>query len=62
MDAKIVNEKDGFAGVRNAGEDFINSDVKKCATKRGAVWDPDGLNLGGGEESNYISNLKCAIA
>ena len=35
VDAKVVNEKDGFAGVGNAEEDFVNSDEKKCATKRG---------------------------
>ena len=28
VDAKVVNEKDGFAGVGNAGKDFINSDDK----------------------------------
>jgi len=44
VDAKVVNEKDGFVGV---GNDFINSDKKKCATKRGALWDPVGLNLRG---------------
>ena len=28
LDAKVVNEKNEFAGVGNAGEDFINSDEK----------------------------------
>jgi len=61
IDAKVVNEKDGFAGVGNAGEDLVNSDEEKYATKRGALWDPVGLNLGG---RKVISNsiLKCAIA
>ena len=48
-------------GVGNAGEDFVNSDEKKCATKRGALWDLVGLNLGGREVISN-SNLKCAIA
>jgi len=60
VDAKVVNEKDGFACVGNAGEAFVNSDEKECATKRGALWDPVGLNLGGREVISN-SNLKCAI-
>ena len=61
VDAKVVNEKDGFAEVRNVREDFINNDEKKCATKRGALWDPFRLNL---EEREVISNSnwKYAIA
>jgi len=46
VDTKVVHEKDGFAGVGNGGGDFVNSDEEKCATKRGALWDPVGLNLG----------------
>jgi len=61
VDAKVVNEKDGFAGVRNAGEDFVNSDEKKCTTKRGALLDSVGLNLEGREVINNF-DLKCAIA
>jgi len=61
VNAKVVNEKDGFAEAGNAGEDFINSDDKKCVTKRGALWVPVGLNLGGREVISK-SNLKCAIA
>ena len=45
VNAKVVNEKDGFAGVGNAGEDFVNSNEKKYTTKRGALWDPVGLNV-----------------
>jgi len=33
VDAKVVNEKDGFAGIGNAGEGFVDNDEKKCATK-----------------------------
>ena len=33
VDAKVVNEKDEFAGVGNAAEDFVNSDEKKSSGK-----------------------------
>ena len=61
MDTKVVHKKDVFAGVGNAGKDFVNSDEEKCATKRGDLWDPVGLNLRGREVINN-SNLRCAIA
>jgi len=61
VNAKVVNEKNGFEGVGNDREDFVGRDKKECATKRGALWDPVGSSVGGREVVSD-SNLKCAIA